>query len=86
MEYEADYGKEGVFAIMHGPVALAASMQNPLKDPADVLDGNGDIAAQLKEEGPLAYTALADETLAVKPFYRYKKQELYFLYMNLYQY
>lgn len=34
-EYEADYGEEGVFAINYGPVTLAASMPNPLDDPAD---------------------------------------------------
>lgn len=85
MEYEADYGMEGVFAINYGPVTLAASMTNPLADPADVLDGNQDVAEQLvATDEPLVYTAAKDASLTMKPFYAYKENELYFLYMNLY--
>ena len=84
-EYEADYGKEGVFAINYGPVTLAASMPNPLDDPADVLDGNSDIRAQLTNtETPLVFTAADDPNLVVKPYYAYQEGELYFLYMKLY--
>ena len=81
--YDDEFGTTGVFAVNYGPVTLAANTENPILKIETVLNAKQDIASQLNAtDKPLVYTAKADDSLQLKPFYSYEAGERYYLYIK----
>ena len=67
----------------YGAVTLATNTENPVLKPETVLNKEQDMASQLNAtDEPLVYTAKADESLQLKPFYSYEAGERYYLYIK----
>lgn len=86
IEAQFDYGPDGIWAVNYGPVVLAAELNGSVK-PEDVLTGSAPIKDQLKSiNTPLTFEAKENNAIVFKPFYKYQRNEWYFLYMKLYKY
>jgi len=90
-EHQFDYGPDGVWAINYGPITMACENNDNIYSfhPVDYLDINTALTDQLiPSETPLHFLLVndEDETIIYKPFLEFEKHQIYYMYLNLYQY
>lgn len=90
-EHEFYYGPDGVWAINYGPVTMACEDNQMIMGfhPIDFLDHDIPLNEQLiPSDTPLHFHLVndEDEVIVYKPYLEFGKHEIYYMYLNLYEY